>query len=332
MKGRRAVIIMALLAIVAVVCLLRFGGGPGYPAAEDPESADHMDVDDDADPPPDELPPIIPDDAVDRLSTFAWPVEPEYVPLVHDSFLVRSGARFIGDYPHNNGQMRLRHYVYITGRGHYGFDITARPDSPVKASAAGKVVSRGYSRSDASDTSDYGNFITIEHTGLMGYYDEYGEYQEYKVYTVYAHLNSIEVKKGAEVGKGDTIGVSGNTGGSRIPHVHFEIRIGANKSANTVDPLEVLPERDFSQMKANLTLEDGFKQSSINLYDSIMNEGWNFAVKVRAVRDIVVDRDSDVVIPEGAELNLIKRKGDAVTVEYNQRHIQCKEKDFEFTY
>ena len=59
-----------------------------------------------------------------------------------------------------------------------------------------------------------GNYIKISHTEgpLAGYT------------TIYMHLSKSSVKKGDKVKKSQTIGLSGNTGGSTGPHLHFEIR------------------------------------------------------------------------------------------------------------
>lgn len=48
----------------------------------------------------------------------------------------------------------------------------------------------------------------------------------YGFQTVYAHLNKTEVKLGQVVRKGDLLGLSGNSGRSSGPHLHYEIRYG----------------------------------------------------------------------------------------------------------
>ncbi len=92
------------------------------------------------------------------------------------------------------------------GRGHTGTDFMADVGTPVYASASGKVVkvSTGWS-------GGYGNQIVIDHGGGRA--------------TRYAHLSKINVDIGQNVGKGEVIGLSGNTGRSTGPHLHFEVII-----------------------------------------------------------------------------------------------------------
>ena len=55
--------------------------------------------------------------------------------------------------------------------------------------------------------------------------------------TLYAHCDNLHVQPGQFVRKGQVIAVSGNTGHSTGPHLHFEIQ----KDGKTVDPLVHLP-------------------------------------------------------------------------------------------
>ncbi len=63
----------------------------------------------------------------------------------------------------------------------------------------------------------YGNLVVVENG-------------PYKVY--YGHLSQIPVEVGQTVSAGDVIGISGNTGNSTGPHLHYEVRINDER----VDP------------------------------------------------------------------------------------------------
>jgi murein DD-endopeptidase MepM/ murein hydrolase activator NlpD len=95
--------------------------------------------------------------------------------------------------------------------GHTGIDLAVVVGTPVKTTMDGKVIHAGW------NTQGYGNLVIVEN----------GEYRTY-----YAHLSSIPVSVGDTVKAGTTIGLSGNTGNSTGPHLHYEIR--RNKVA--IDP------------------------------------------------------------------------------------------------
>lgn len=94
---------------------------------------------------------------------------------------------------------------------HKGIDINLRYQD-VYAARAGTVVSAKYS-------SSYGYFIVIDHgNGIQ---------------TLYAHLSKMTVKAGQVVRAREKIAVSGNTGWSTGPHLHFEIKVNGKQ----VNPL-----------------------------------------------------------------------------------------------
>lgn len=93
---------------------------------------------------------------------------------------------------------------------HRGIDIACPMKTRVRASREGVVSFCGYK-------GGYGNLVIISH--------EHG----YKSY--YGHLHNSLVKAGQKVDTGDIIALSGNTGRTTGPHLHFEIRRG-NKALN----------------------------------------------------------------------------------------------------
>jgi len=101
-------------------------------------------------------------------------------------------------------------------RLHAGIDFGAPVGSLVRAAADGKVEIAG-------PVSGFGNHVRIQHAGYE---------------TSYSHLSEIPeaIHPGAEVKQGDIIALSGNTGLSTGPHLHFEFYL--NRAA--VDPLSHL--------------------------------------------------------------------------------------------
>jgi len=102
-------------------------------------------------------------------------------------------------------------------QSHEGIDLRARVGTPVFAAEEGKVLYAG------RRISGYGKMVVLRHPGGLS--------------TIYAHNSQLIVRKGQKVKKGQKIAISGNSGQSRGPHLHFEIRHGVN----AVDPLKLLP-------------------------------------------------------------------------------------------
>lgn len=90
---------------------------------------------------------------------------------------------------------------------HTGWDLRATIGTPVMAMAAGKVAFAGL-------MEIRGNYVVIDHG--------------YGIYSGYAHFSQIHVTRGQTVAKGQIIGLSGNTGRSSGPHLHWEISINDN--------------------------------------------------------------------------------------------------------
>jgi murein DD-endopeptidase MepM/ murein hydrolase activator NlpD len=93
------------------------------------------------------------------------------------------------------------------GRTHKGIDVPMPVGTPLKAVMDG-VVSAAQS---GSGNYSYGLYVVIEHSGGKS--------------TLYAHMSKIMVKVGDKVTKGQIIGLSGNTGHTTGPHLHFELRV-----------------------------------------------------------------------------------------------------------
>ena len=100
----------------------------------------------------------------------------------------------------------FRTYVHagkaIDKQVHLGFDLAKTANAPVTSANRGSVVF-------ASELGIYGNCVIVDH-GLG-------------VQSLYAHLSSLAVKEGERVGKGQTLGNSGQTGLAGGDHLHFSM-------------------------------------------------------------------------------------------------------------
>ncbi|MFC6064647.1 M23 family metallopeptidase [Streptomyces ochraceiscleroticus] len=106
---------------------------------------------------------------------------------------------------------------------HSGQDFVVPTGTKVKAAHEGTVVKAG--PNGGGDGPAYGNAIVIKHGG--------------KTYTQYAHLSQIQVQVGQKVSAGQQIALSGSTGNSTGPHLHFEVRTGADYGTG-IEPMKFL--------------------------------------------------------------------------------------------
>ncbi|MBR2400364.1 MAG: M23 family metallopeptidase [Tidjanibacter sp.] len=107
----------------------------------------------------------------------------------------------------------LIHPFYKSLVSHQGVDYTVPVGSRVFATADGKVKEVKTRKTTA------GRYIVIDH----------GHGYE----TQYSHLSRIDVKKGQKVRRGDIIGLTGNSGLSLSPHLHYEVKFNGMR----VDPI-----------------------------------------------------------------------------------------------
>lgn len=98
---------------------------------------------------------------------------------------------------------------------HPGIDVAVPEGTEIRAAGAGSVVEVG-------ESEEYGKYLRLSHA------DGYE--------TLYAHASRILVAKGRSVDAGAAIALSGNTGRSTAPHLHFEVR----RAGATIDPLQLI--------------------------------------------------------------------------------------------
>ena len=95
----------------------------------------------------------------------------------------------------------------LTGerKGHGGIDLAVPTGTEVYCAWDGRVQAVRYSK------SGYGYHVMMDHgNGLI---------------TIYAHCSKLVVREGQKVKAGDVLALSGNTGKSTGPHLHFEVRL-----------------------------------------------------------------------------------------------------------
>ena len=123
----------------------------------------------------------------------------------------------------------------FTGRSkrHTGVDFALKPGHPIYVTGDGVVESVKF------EFFGYGNSVVVNHG--FGYK------------TRYAHLKSIGVAEGMKVKRGECIGVSGNSGRSSGPHLHYEV-IYKDRHVNPANyyDLTITPE-EYATMVQNIT-------------------------------------------------------------------------------
>lgn len=102
--------------------------------------------------------------------------------------------------------------------GNKGVDIAGKAGDPVLAASGGKVVYSG------TGLRGYGKLVIVKHNN--------------NYLTAYAHNQTVLVKEGQSVGKGQKIAEMGNTDADQVK-LHFEVR----RQGKPVDPLKHLPPR-----------------------------------------------------------------------------------------
>lgn len=105
------------------------------------------------------------------------------------------------------------HPIYKTRKLHTGVDLRANYDN-VYSIMNGIVVEAGYS-------SGNGNYVAIQHTNYVSYY---------------LHLSTLLVQKNQPVNAGTIIAISGNSGTSTAPHLHFAVK----EDGKFIDPVQFL--------------------------------------------------------------------------------------------
>lgn len=182
------------------------------------------------------------------MKNYIWPIKPKYKVAEHDKYGIRK-----------------KHYVLFKERAHSGFDITADIGTPVHAIYSGKVILAEF---DGTTTEGFDAFND-------GYGNKVEILNDDGKRVVYGHLREILVKPGDTISQNDIIGKSGSSGGSRVPHLHIEIRKNNTEETgldNTINPLDLLPKISLEDLKEEFTQEPYNKLWKILVSD----KPWDF--------------------------------------------------------
>jgi len=178
---------------------------------------------------------------------------------------------------------------------HDGIDFAVPLNTPIKA------VDDGFMIPILDGVQTYGNTVVIEHKWGRSYY---------------GHLNTINFKPSEKIKKGDVIGLSGDTGISTGPHLHFGIRPNGydynNGYYGKVNPLEYLGLQNTYVLGAN---------TSSSLIKKI---SWNVSLKKGETITLGYDYHAPTVSPEFyllGPLNFIDKDGKNVFQEVRRWQI-----------
>ena len=181
-------------------------------------------------------------------SRYIWPIMPKYKVAEHDKYGIRKN-----------------HYVLFKERAHSGFDITADIGTEVHPIMSGTVLLAEF---DGTTTEGFDAFND-------GYGNKVEILNDDGRRVVYGHLREILVNQGDKVTTETIIGKTGSSGGSRVPHLHVEIRKENTEEtglAYTINPLDVLPKINLNSLTKEFTLEP-----YASLWRKLTsNEPWNF--------------------------------------------------------
>jgi murein DD-endopeptidase MepM/ murein hydrolase activator NlpD len=135
--------------------------------------------------------------------------------IAEDTLLQEEGSFMPSGYPIRGFISKRFSESGLFGEKHLGLDITCPEGSMIRVTADGTVDFAGWD-------NYFGYIVKIKH--------------EHGYMTVYAHNQELRVKEGDKVKKGQIIALSGNSGQSTGPHLHYEVL----KDGKPMDPEDYL--------------------------------------------------------------------------------------------
>ncbi|MEO9483553.1 MAG: peptidoglycan DD-metalloendopeptidase family protein [Ekhidna sp.] len=172
------------------------------------------------------------------------------------------------------------HPIDKTRKFHKGVDFSCKSGTDVLVAADGKVSSL------ADNPDGYGKMVSIDHGN--GYV------------TRYAQLSSFKVKEGDKVKKGDIIALSGNSGQSTAPHLHYEII----KDGEHINPMSLIEGHNLRKADKVVTDKQGHTPAVLplkNTKDVRMTSG--FGRRMHPIEKVMKNhKGMDFSCPKGTEV------------------------------
>jgi hypothetical protein len=109
---------------------------------------------------------------------------------------------------------------------HCGVDFPVAEGTTVLTTMNGKVVWAG-------ENGPWGNLVVVENNGFQTYY---------------AHLSQISVAEGQVLARGESVGLSGTTGNSTGPHLHYGIKKKTETGQVWLDPIDFFAGAEYTKV------------------------------------------------------------------------------------
>lgn len=198
-------------------------------------------------------------------------------------------------------------WYYSDGSDHHALDFRAAVGTPVFGVAGVVDWVQTWDGKTKTGNQSYGNLVRIRCND---------KYNGKTVYCLYAHLSAVNVTVGDQISDGQMIGLTGNTGNSTGPHLHFEVRLNGQR----VNPLNWLD--------ADFTVANGYVK--LGEYTSVKRPE-----KKRKLQTMCIINATDDIAAKAEELGLPvttvtakligpASEGDAMTLWSMSKSSGCK--------
>ena len=200
---------------------------------------------------------------------------------------------------------------------HHGIDFSNPVGTPIRSVGPGVVVFASSPEEPVyPGSASYGQVVIIEH--------DYA-WEDSILWTLYAHLDQPLVRKGDRVEMGQVIALSGNSGKSSGPHLHFEVRMGSEAPltyGDTYNPgLWVVPYVGHGTVAGRFTDLRGDFVDDVNVTARNTVNGLYYTTSTYTFSGTINQVNSDPRWQENFVIGDIPAGRYVVVVEYNGRRI-----------